>query len=310
MRALVIREGGELVVEERPDPVPGDGEVAIEVAAAGLNGADQLQRLGLYPAPAGTVQDVPGLELAGTVLSTGHGFSEGDRVMAVVPGGAQASRICVPAAEILPVPDGLSWAEAGGFPEVFTTAHDALVTQAKLASGDRLYVSGGAGGVGTAAVQLGVALGAKVIASVRNEAMRPAVAALGATAIDPAEAADHGPYDVVLELVGGPDLEAVVPALAPFARCVVIGVAAGAKASVNLLAIMGARATLTGSTLRARGAAEKAEVAARVREQVLPMLSSGQVAVPVEASFPLEEAAAAYERFSNGGKLGKVVLLP
>lgn len=310
MHALVVKDGGRLEVEERPDPAPAEGEVLVEVAAAGLNGADMLQRRGLYPAPAGTVQDIPGLELAGTVLGPAQGFAAGDRVMAIVAGGAQASRICVPTAELLAVPDGLSWAEAGGFPEAFTTAHDALVTQGRLSPGERLYVSGGAGGVGTAAVQLAVALGAEVVASVRSEAMRSGVAALGATVVDPSEAGEHGPYDVVLELVGGPDLEAVLPVLAPFARCVVIGVAGGAKANVNLLAVMGARASITGSTLRARSRQEKAEVAARVRAEVLPLLAAGRVVVPVEATYPLAEAAAAYERFSEGAKLGKIVLIP
>ncbi len=310
MRAVVVADGA-LVVEERPDPVPGPTEVLIEVAGAGINGADLLQRRGLYPAPLGSPADIPGLELSGTVVARGDrvaGTRVGDRVMAVVGGGAQASLAVVEAAHLLAVPDDVDLTLAGGFPEAFSTAHDALVTQARLRSGDRLLVTGAAGGVGTAAVQLGVLLGATVVASVRAAQLHPAVAALGAEVISPDEVADHGPYDVVLELVGGPSLEGIVPHLAEHARIAVIGVGAGAKVELNLLALMGRRAQITGSTLRARSVVDKALVAQRVRHELLGHLESGRLQIPLVATFPLEQATAAYERFSEGMKFGKVLL--
>src|SRR5436309_2288339 len=163
MRAVTIREGGELAVAGHPDPEPGAGEVLVRVRAAGLNGADILQRAGGYPAPPGSPPDIPGLELAGEVAALGPGaerFAESDRVMAIVGGGGQAELAVVHERQLMPVPDGLGWPEAGGVPEVFTTAHDALFTQAGLKSGERLLVHGAAGGVGMAGVQLGRAAGA------------------------------------------------------------------------------------------------------------------------------------------------------
>src|SRR4051794_378287 len=205
MRAATIRDGS-VVVEEHPDPEPARGEVLVRVRAAGLNGADMLQRKGAYPAPPGSPPDIPGLELAGEVVGRGpeaQRFEEGDRVMAVVGGGGQAELAVVHERAAMPVPDALDWSAAGGFPEVFTTAHDALFTQADLHAGERLLVHGAAGGVGTAAVQLGRAVGARVTATVRNDQLRPEVEKLGATAIEPDGFDEHGPFDVVLELVGG-----------------------------------------------------------------------------------------------------------
>ena len=177
-----------MIVEERPDPEPGHGEVLVRVRGAGLNGADMLQRRGAYPAPPGSPPDIPGLELAGEVVGLGPGaarFSEGDRVMAVVGGGGQAELAVVHERAAMPVPAGLDWPEAGGLPEVFTTAHDAVFSQAGLRPGEHLLVHGGAGGVGTAAVQLGRAAGARVTATVRREEHRGAVEELGARAIAP-----------------------------------------------------------------------------------------------------------------------------
>src|SRR5436309_6529566 len=215
MRAVTIRDQ-QLSVEEHPDPEPGAGQVLVRVAAAGLNGADLHQRLGRYPAPPGSPQDIPGLELAGEVAECGpdaERFSPGDRVMAVVGGGGQGELAVVHERQLMPVPENLSWAEAGGAPEVFTTAHDALFTQAGLRPGEHLLVHGGAGGVGTAAIQLARAAGARVTASVRREQQRAGVAALGASVIDPGEVDEHGPYDVILELVGAPNLQANVQAV-------------------------------------------------------------------------------------------------
>lgn len=310
MLAATVRDG-EIAIEEHPDPAPGAGEVLVKVCAAGLNGADMMQRRGLYPAPQGSPQDIPGLELAGEVVALGAGaqrFALGERVMAVVGGGGQAELAAVHERQLMPVPDTLSWSQAGGLPEVFTTAHDALFTQAQLRPGERLLVHGGAGGVGTAAIQLAAATGAQVTATVRNEAARAEVAALGASAIAPEGFEQSGPYDVILELVGAPNLKGNLQALAPGGRIVVIGVGAGAKSEINLLALMGKRARIHGSTLRARPLEEKAIAARLVEREVLPLFAQGRVAVPVAETFPLAEAAAAYERFAAGGKLGKIVL--
>ena len=208
MRAVTIRDT-ELIIEEHPDPVPGAGEVLVRVRAAGLNGADMMQRRGRYPAPPGAPEDIPGLELAGEVVARGAGaerFTDGDRVMGIVAGGAQAELAVVHERVLMAVPENLSWLEAGAVPEVFTTAHDAVFTQAGLRSGERLLVHGGAGGVGTAAIQLGRAAGARVTATVRAVEHRGEVAQLGAEVIEPEGFADHGPFDVILELVGAPNL--------------------------------------------------------------------------------------------------------
>jgi len=312
MRAAVIADGA-VSVEERPDPEPGAGEVLVRVRAAGLNGADILQRKGGYPAPPGSPEDIPGLECAGEVAKLGPGatrFQEGDRVMAIVGGGGQAEDCVVHERQLMPVPDALDWPQAGGVPEVFTTAHDAVFTQAGLVAGERLLVHGGAGGVGTAAIQLGRAAGAHVTATVRNEQSRDGVKQLGAhEVLAPDDYADHGPYDVVLELVGAPNVPGSLNALNTQGRIVVIGVGAGFKAELNLLALMGKRASIMASTLRSRPLEEKALTARALERSVLPLLASGAVRVPVAETFPLDQVHDAYERFVAGGKLGKIVLL-
>ena len=312
MRAAVIADG-DVAVQERPDPVPGAGEVLVRVRAAGLNGADMLQRKGAYPAPPGSPPDIPGLELAGEVAALGAGaqrFSEGDRVMAIVGGGGQAELCLVHERQLMPVPDALDWPAAGGVPEVFTTAHDALFTQASLKPGERLLVHGAAGGVGTAAVQLGHAAGAHVTATVRNEQLRDGVRELGADAVLAPDAyVDHGPYDVVLELVGAPNIPDSINALNTLGRILVIGVGGGFKAELNLLALMGKRASISSSALRSRPLESKALTARAMERSVLPLLGRGDVRVPVAETFPLDDVHDAYERFAAGGKLGKIVLL-
>jgi len=311
MRAAIVRDGS-IVVEDRPDPVPAHGELLVRVRSAGLNGADILQMKGQYPVPPDSPQDIPGMELAGEVAAVGPGatrFQVGDRVMAIVGGGGQAELCVVHERQAMPVPDAVDDIAAGGVPEVFTTAHDAIFRQAGLAAGERLLVHGAAGGVGTAAVQLGAATGAHVTATVRNPDVRDAVRDLGADVVlDPEEFADGGPYDVVLELVGAPNLGANLKALALDGRIVVIGVGAGFKAELNLLAVMGKRARITGSTLRSRPLEEKADTARRMERHVLPLFARGRLRVPILETFPLEEAAAAYARFQAGGKLGKIIL--
>src|ERR687885_618665 len=200
MRAATIGDGS-VAVAEHPDPEPSKSEVLVRVRAAGINGADILQRKGAYPAPPGSPPDIPGLELAGEVVAAGPGaerFSTGDRVMAVVGGGGQAELAIVHERAAMPVPDALDWPAAGGFPEVFTTAHDALFGQAGLTAGERLLVHGAAGGVGTAAVQLGQMAGARVTATVRDEHSREQVAAFGVNAAAPEGFEALGPFDVIL----------------------------------------------------------------------------------------------------------------
>jgi NADPH2:quinone reductase len=311
MRAVTIRDE-QLLIEEHPDPVPGKGEVLVRVRAAGLNGADMHPRRGLYPAPPGWPQDIPGMELAGEVAALGAGaerFAEGDRVMAIVGGGAQAELAAVHERLLMPVPASVDWPAAGGLPEVFVTAHDALFTQGELGPGDHLLVHGAAGGVGTAAIQLARAAGARVTGTVRREELRGAVAELGAEAIAPEGFGEHGPFDVILELVGAPNLPENLTSLATGGRISVIGTGAGAKGELNLLALMGKRARIHGSTLRARPLEDKALQARRVEHEVLPLFESGELSVPIADTFPLEEPAAAYARFEAGGKLGKIVLV-
>lgn len=314
MRAVTLRDG-QVLVDTHPDPRPGVGEVLVRVRAAGLNGADLLQAKGGYPAPPGSPADIPGLELAGEVIDRGpHAarFAVGDRVTGIVGGGGQAELIAVHERQLSPVANALTWAQAGGFSEVMVTAHDALISQAGLRPGERLLVHGAAGGVGTAAVQIGRAIGAHVTASVRNPALREAVAALGAHAVlDPADLDGDDapePFDVILELVGAPNMPTNLKRIATDGRITVIGVGAGFKAEVNLLALMGKRARLMGSTLRARPLEEKALATRAVEREVLPLVERGLITVPVADTFPLEDAATAYERFAAGGKLGKLVL--
>ncbi len=313
MRAVTVSDG-DLHWREHPDPQPRARELLVAVKAAGLNGADMIQRRGLYPAPPDSPADIPGMELAGEVVATGPGveqFAVGDRVMAVVGGGAQAELALVHERTALPVPDGSSWPEAGGFPEVFTTAHDALFTQCGLGPGEHLLVHGAAGGVGVAGVQLGVLTGARVTATVRNETLRANVAALGAGihVVAPEDFTAHAPYDVVLELVGAPNLAGNLDALAVGGRISVIGVGGGAVAELNLLTLMGKRARIHGSTLRPRPLEQKAVAAQRVARHVLPAFADGRVRVPVAATYPMADARDAYDHFAGGGKFGKIVLV-
>jgi len=289
MRAASIQDG-RIVVEERPDPVPREHEVLIHVRAAGVNGADLGQRAGRYPPPPGAT-DVPGLECAGET-------ADGQRVMALLAGGGQAELAVAHETHLLPVPDGMSWEEAGGFVEAFATAHDALFSQAELSAGERLLVNGAAGGVGVAAVQLGLAAGAQVTASARHH--HDELRALGAdTDVD-------GEYDVILELVGGENLASNLTRLASKGRVAVIGTGAGARTELDFSLLMRKRGRIHGSMLRARSIAEKTQVMT-----ALAAFTEGRTfRVPVEQTFPLERTQDAYERFRAGNKLGKIVVCP
>jgi putative PIG3 family NAD(P)H quinone oxidoreductase len=312
VHAVTIDDGA-LAWSSHPDPTPGPGEVLVRVRAAGINAADRLQIKGFYPAPPGSPPDIPGLELAGTVETCGDGvtaWSEGDRVMAVVGGGGMAELAVVHERHLLPVPSTLSWEQAGGFAETFTTAHDALFTQVGLAMGERVCIHGAAGGVGTSAVQLARAAGCQVTATVRNVDRHDEVRSLGAdVVVEPHEFVDAGPFDVILELVGAPNWPGNIEALATWGRIMVIGVGAGPSTEVSLVDLMAKRATIRASTLRARPLEEKADAAQAMIRHVLPNVARGALTVPVEATFPMASAGEAFDRFAEGGKLGKVVLL-
>jgi NADPH:quinone reductase-like Zn-dependent oxidoreductase len=312
MHAVTIIDGA-VAWRRHPDPEPGTGELLVRVRAAGVCRGDLMQREGLYPPPPGTAPpELPGLELAGEVAACGPAvrrFGVGDRVMAVVPGAGQSELAVVPEVVAVPVPDGVSWAQAGGFPENYTTAHDALFTQCGLAMGERVCVHGGAGGVGTAAVELAVAAGCAAVATIRNEALRDGVAYLGAEVVAPEAFVGAGPFDVILELVGGVNMPGNLDALAIGGRIAVIGVGAGFNAELNLLALMGKQARIHGSLLRPRPLEDKAQAARRIERHVLPLLARRALTVPIAATFPMSDPAAAYDRFAAGGKLGKIVLL-
>lgn len=291
--------------------------MVVRVRAAGLNAADLQQARGDYPAPPGWPADVPGLEVAGEVEQVGSGVTgvvPGDRVMALVGGGGHAERIAIPADLLLPVPDGLPWQEAAGFPEAFSTAWDALVTQAGIRAGDRVLVSGAAGGVGTAMVQVSAVSGAHTVASVRRPELHDRVKALAPDGridvVTPDQETAHAPYDVIVELVGGQDCLQRVALLRSRGKVLVVGVQAGTTAPLRMFDLMLARAQLIGTTIRGRSHAEKALLADTVRTSVVPLLAQGRLRVPIDAAFPLDQFADAYARLAGPGKFGKVILLP
>jgi NADPH:quinone reductase-like Zn-dependent oxidoreductase len=311
VRAVVIADG-ELRVEERDTPTPPPGDALVRVHGAGLNNADLIQRRGLYPAPPGWPADVPGLELSGVVESVGEGVNGtlvGRRVCAVVGGGAQATHCVVPAEHLVEVPDAVHLTEAGGFPEGATTTFDALARSARVRAGERVLISGAAGGVGSLGVQVARALGAVPIAAVRDVRHRDELMALGAAEVVTVEGVGGlEPVDVVLELVGAAHLGPALGVLAPGGRVVVIGVGGGGRLEVDLLQMMARRSWLTGSTLRSRSREEKTEIAAQLGAAISPAWSNGSLRVPVAATFALEEVESAYRLFAEPGKLGKIVL--
>ena len=318
MRAIVYTgAGGNEVVtlEERATPAPVGDDVLVAVRYAGLNPADIAQRNGHYPAPPGSPPDVPGIEVSGTVIACGptaRRFAPGDRVFGLVGGGGLADHVLVHELHVTGVPEPLDELAAAAVPEAFVTAHDAVLSQAGLRPGELLVVNGANGGVGTAAVQIAAAAGARVLATVRSAELHDAVAALGATVIDPAElvprAQAEGGADVVLELVGGPNLDADLLALAAKGRIVIVGTGAGAEATLDLRKLMGRRARLLGTMLRARPLDEKATAMRAFTREVVPHLASGRVAPLVDRVFPADEARAAFDRMQEPGKLGKVLL--
>ena len=311
MRALTIVNKS-LTVADRPIPEPEPYDVVVEVHAAGLNAADLMQRDGFYPPPPGWPVDVPGMELAGVVVAVGDRVIEplmNRRVCSLVGGGAQADYCAVPSEHLLFVPDDVPLVEAGGFAEAFSTAYDALVTQGHLAAGQRVLISGAAGGVGVAAVQIARSLGAQVIAVTRDDQFHEALRELGATeTVTLDDVWNLEGVDVVLELLGAAHLTRALEIVNPYARVVVIGVGAGNRIEMNLLQVMQMRLTLTGSTMRSRSREQKAEVARLVGDALVPRWTAGELTVPLARVFDLDDASAAYEYFAQPGKFGKVVL--
>jgi putative PIG3 family NAD(P)H quinone oxidoreductase len=293
-------------VGERPDPVPLPSEVLVRVTHAGLNPADLIQRAGNYPAPPGSPADIPGLEVAGTVIACGESVTTwraGDRVFGLVGGGGLSDTVAVHERHVARIPDNLTDREAAAVPEAFITAHDAVFTRAGLAMGETLLVNGASGGVGTAAVQLGAATGARVLANSRSHS--DALVDLGA---EPCPLSEARGVDVVLELVGAANLQASLEALAVRGRIIVVGTGAGADAEISLRALMGRRASLMGTVLRARHMEEKAAAVQVFARSVVPQLASGRVRPVIDRVFPVAEAAAAFDHLAAPGKLGKVLL--
>lgn len=310
----VTAQSGKIVVADRSEPEPGPREILVEVASAGLNNADVLQAAGNYPAPPGNPPDILGLELAGRVSATGPDvtrFSVGDRVMCLVGGGAQAQYAAMDERLAMAVPNNVDLIAAGGFPEAYCTAYDALVTQAGLGTGDRVLVHGATGGVGLAAIRIAVALGASVTACVRTTRHEGMLSNLGAAVVNVDEFVDSGPYDVVLELVGAAHIPRNLEALAPDGRIVVIGTAAGGHLSeVDFSVLMRKRARIFGSTLRARSLERRGAVVAAVEAALVPQLADGTVSIDLFRVFTMEEASSAYATFTQPGKLGKIVVTP
>ena len=321
MRVVEITGGsgpaGSLVPSERPDPVAGPGQIRIRVRAAGVNRPDILQRMGLYPAPAGA-PDTLGLEVAGEVDQVGAGVTRwqaGDRVCALLGGGGYAELAVVDARHALPLPADLDFVEAAGLPETLCTVFTNVFESGALKPGETLLIHGATSGIGVTAIQMARAAGAKVIATSRGAAKAAAARDLGAdlsldsTADDMAAAIRaFGGADVVLDMVGADYAVLNQSVLNPFGRWVVIATQSGALAQVDLARLMLKRITLTGSTLRARPADEKARLIAAVETTAWPWVRSGAVRPPVEATFPLEQASTAHLRLEAGGHVGKIVL--
>jgi len=305
----------------RPVAPPGPGEVLIRVAAAGVNRPDVLQRQGLYPPPPGA-SDIPGLEVAGEVVAAGDGagWRVGDRVCALVAGGGYAEYCLAPGPQCLPVPAGLTLVEAAGIPETFFTVWTNVFERGRLAPGETLLVHGGSSGIGTAAIPLARALGARVLATAGSAEKCAACAALGAErAINyreldfvaaVKEATGGRGVDVVLDMVGGDYIPRNLECLAVEGRLVLIALPRGAKAEVSFAPVLFRRLTITGSSLRPRTVEQKGAIARALRERVWPLLESGRVRPVIHSRFPLAEAAAAHRLMESGAHIGKIVLEP
>ncbi len=323
MRAVVVEQPGgpeQLRIVERPRPHAGAGEVVIAVRATSVNGADLLQRRGGYPPPDGA-SDILGLEAAGDVIEVGDDVSTcavGDRVCGLLAAGGYAEYAALPERLALHLPDGFPWTQAGGLAEVFSTAYDNMITRGRLQEGETVLVHGVASGVGTAATQLAVRAGARVIGTASTDIKRRAARALGATdTIDYTaedfvgrvrDLTDGRGVDVIVDVVGGPYLQRNLDCLAFEGRLVVVSVIGGADTHLSLRQLMARRLTITASTLRARSIDEKALVADRMRRDVLPGFADGSLRVVVDSVHELSDVAAAHQRLEAGEHVGKVVL--
>jgi putative PIG3 family NAD(P)H quinone oxidoreductase len=323
MHAVVCEGHGDIDVlrwAEVDDPVPDEGEVLIDVVSSAVNRADLLQRMGFYPPPAG-ITDILGLECSGRISALGAGvigWSVGDEVCALLAGGGQAERAVVPAGQCMPVPDGVTLTIAGALPEVACTVWSNLVQIAELEGGDVLLVHGGASGIGTAAIQIGKALGATVITTAGSPEKLARCLDLGADlAVDYRDddfvaavrdlTGDHG-ADVILDIMGAAYLERNVNALATGGRLVCIGMQGGTRAELDLGALLGKRGSIHATSLRSRPLAEKAAICRSVAEGLWPLVADGRVQPIVEASYPMNEVAEAHTLVADGGHVGKVLL--
>jgi putative PIG3 family NAD(P)H quinone oxidoreductase len=321
MRAVVVDEPGgvdALRVVDRPDPVPGPGEVLVRVRAAGVNRPDLLQRQGLYQPPPGAT-DILGLECSGEVAALGAevtGFSVGDEVCALVAGGGYAELVPVPAGQVAPAPEGIDLVDAGGLMETTCTVWSNIVMVGCLEAGQRLLVHGGASGIGTTAIQIGTALGARVATTVGSADKAAMCRELGADIVvnyreqDFAEELRDDPADVVLDIIGAKYLAANVAVLAPGGRLVVIGMQGGTKAELDLHALMQHWGSVIGTLLRPRSIEDKSEIVAQTVEHVWPMIADGRVRPIVHATFPLDDVAQAHQVLEESSHVGKVVLIP
>ena len=306
-----------LVPTSRPVPQPRYGEVPIKLAYAGVNRPDALQRAGLYNPPPGA-SDLPGLEGAGEVVAVGDGVTGivlGDAVCALLPGGGYAEYATAPAAHCLPVPAGLSLKQAACLPETFFTVWSNVFMRGGLQAGERFLVHGGSSGIGTTAIQLAAAFGARVFATAGSDEKCTACRDLGAeVAINYRDAdfvqvmRDHDRADLILDMVGGPYMQRNIKALANDGRLVQIAFLQGSKAELNMMEVMTRRLTLTGSTLRPQSDLAKACIADQLSEQVWPLLSAGTVATVMDQEFDLADAAAAHTRMESSAHIGKIVL--
>jgi putative PIG3 family NAD(P)H quinone oxidoreductase len=324
VKAIVPRApGGPEVLEyvDVPDPELGEGEVLVEVAATAINRADLLQRQGHYPPPPGA-SAIIGLECSGTVAALGpgvEGLEAGQEVCALLAGGGYATRVAVPAGQVMPAPEGVDLVTAAALPEVAATVWSNLMMIAGLRSGDTLLVHGGAGGIGTFAIQLGAALGARVLATAGSAEKLETCTRLGAHVainyreedfVEVARGATGGAgVDVILDNMGGSYLSRNVAALASEGRLVVIGLQGGTTAEIDLNALMRKRAAVIGTTLRSRPVAEKTTICAAVVEHVWPLVTEGTIRPVVGSTFPLAEAAEAHRLVESGRSSGKVLLV-
>ncbi|MCE8518460.1 NAD(P)H-quinone oxidoreductase [Ruegeria pomeroyi] len=320
MRAVEItRPGGPEVLQltQRPMPQPGHGQVVIRVAYAGVNRPDALQRAGAYDPPPGA-SDLPGLECSGEVVAVGPGAEDvavGDKVCALLPGGGYADYVVTPAAHCLPVPQGMSMREAACLPETFFTVWSNVFTRGGLKAGERFLVHGGSSGIGTTAIQLAHAFGARVFATAGSDDKCRACLDLGAERAINYRDEDfvkvmraEGGADLILDMVGGDYIPRNVKALAEDGRLVQIAFLQGPVVELNFALMMVKRLTLTGSTLRPQSDLAKADIARDLREAVWPLLDAGRVAPVMDSEFDLSEAAAAHARMESSGHIGKIVL--